>query len=236
MEYTDQQTKENSAVNYDAELNQRYEFEVAENGNRYDTAHILKPISDERYLAFVKSIELTESESEIAKRAKEASVKLWADLIVEVENISINENENLSEIIETDEKVKVINDFLAVAVIPAEKNAGERQGRRKEEVQTVKTEMFFSGLPVQQTHTLKATSDEWRKKFDQIQKNRFKQEKTKGLSRKAKIEYFPQDEAIANLYGEMQIETRGFENQNCPIRVKTAVIYDIFASRFDEKK
>ena len=73
-----------------------------------------------------------------------------------------------------------------------------------------------------------------------IQSKRFKEEKVGGsLKRKKSIRYVPQDEAIGQLYDEIAISVEGFprpDPMDVPLRFKTAVIHEMFASRLDPKK
>lgn len=227
------------AVFYDATAKQRFAFEVTENGEKFDTAHVLKPLSDERYLAFVGSVNgasLDVSEAEIEAQANKAACELWDDLIEEVEDFELEENQTLQTEIKSDEKREVILKFLAVAVVEPEKKAGGKRRSVSAETQVITTEMYFGDDPTSQKHTLAATTDEWRKKYRRIMAKRYKKEPTKGLSRPAKTKYIPQDKVIGELYEEMMIEASGFTNDTIPLRVKTTVLAFVFASRFDEKK
>ena len=176
MENTE--TQETRKTIYDANASQRFAFEVIENGEKFDSAHRLKPITDERYLGFVEAVDLTGDEAEVTKQANEAAIALWNDLIIEVENFELEENQEIKDAIASGQKIAIITKFLAVAVVEPEKKAGGVRKAVRADRQTITTEMYFDDEPVKQKHVLQATSDEWRKKYDRIKSRRFKQEKT----------------------------------------------------------
>ena len=232
MENENQKTE----AKYDAKANQRYEFEVSENGEKFDTAHIIKPLTEERYLEYLKSVKVEDGEAETVENVKQKSAELWDDLITEVEDFELKESETLQTAVAVDEKIEVVSNFLAVAIVKTEKKANRKRSSNQKEELAITSEAYFNGLPVQQSHKLKARSDEWQVKFDRIQRKRFKKEITEGLRREPKIEYVPQDEKIGELYDEMLIESTGFENNETPLRFKTAVIYEVFKSKFNSEK
>lgn len=240
-ETNDQSTKETSEtenkvkpVLFDARATQRIAFEVRQDNEKYDAAHNLKPLSDERYLEFVRAVDISATAEDVAAQTKTAAESLWTDLIGEVENFELSEGEELKDAIEFGEKSQVLSVFLACVAVEPDKTTGKRKSVKSDR-QTITTEMLFNGLPIAQTHVLQASSDEWRKKFDRIQRKRFKEEPTKGLRREPKFIYTSQDEAVGALYDEMLIESSGFAHDT-PLRAKTTVVYYAFASTFDAKK
>ncbi|MEO8650494.1 MAG: hypothetical protein ABI539_15130, partial [Acidobacteriota bacterium] len=72
---------------YDAAAKNRFEYEVKHDGFLYDVAHVFGPITDERYLQWSREMKVSGNEQEISEETREAAVRLWDDLIVEVENI-----------------------------------------------------------------------------------------------------------------------------------------------------
>ena len=129
---------------------------------------------------------------------------------------------------------------MAVAIVEPEGRKGGklRLGELQAE-QTIVTEVWFNGQVVQQQHVLKPKTLEWEKKFERIQKKRFREEKIKGLHRrKPTIEFIPQDDKIGELYDEMVIDALGFAATapgRVPLRFKTLVINYVFAPKLDQK-
>jgi hypothetical protein len=230
------ETATQAEVKYNANANQRYEYEVTQNGERFDTAHLFKPISDERYLQWMKSWDIkSTSDGEADEKYSEATSQLWDDLIIEVENIDLVEN--WKELIPLDEKLEAIANYLAVAISEkGEKNAGKRS-LAPSETELVITEAYFNQKVTSQKHFIKtANREEFRKKYHRIQQKRFKQEKIGGLRRQPKITVVPQDEKIGQLYDEMISSYEGFEENINPLRFKTTVIHSLFGSVLDAKK
>jgi hypothetical protein len=215
---------------YDAEATQRYTYEVEVDNEIFDTVHVFGPLSDTRYVQWITDFNVKSVKGEVTQDTEEASLKLWADLVT-VENVEDGAG------IEDDEKIKALGDFLAVvADSEAKKSTGMRPAKTGASQQRVTTSAYFDGKEAEQTHVLQPKDDEWKKKYDRIQKRRFKEEATKGLSRKPNVEFVSQDEAIGELYDEMFISAKGFRNGIVPLRFKTTVIHSIFESKINPKK
>jgi len=229
--------KEKQENIYDAGAPQRYEFEVTENGQKFDTAHIYAPLSDEQYIAFLKTIKITSDDKDHDDQESAAAIALWDSLVTEVENFDTEGREDWRALIDLSEKRDSLANFLAVAVIEPESVGGARRRSTVSETETVTTEAYFN-FPntAQQTHKLKKRSDEWRKKYDRIKAKEWKEEITKGLRRKPKFEYVSQHEALGALYDEMLIEASRFKDNIIPLRFKTTVLKYLFGSKLDEKK
>lgn len=223
---------------YDAKATQRQEFEVTENGAKYDTAHVYQPLDDPRYLEFVKSFKLKGDGKEINENETEAYTTLWDDLCTEVENFDAEGEENWKSLIDSSEKTESLINFLAVAVVEPETKSDGKRRAAAITTETIITEAFFNyPNTCQQTHVLKKKTDDWKKKYDHIKRKQWRQEATKGLRREPKIEYVPQNEAFGALYDEMFISSEGFKDNVTPLRFKTTVIHHIFGgSKLDEKK
>jgi hypothetical protein len=224
---------------YDAEARNRFEFTITgDDGLKYDTAHIYGPESDDRYMQWVREFNIKGNEDDIAEESREATVRLWDDLVVEVENIEYDPQSDWKSLIDHQEKIESLNSFHAVAIVEPEEIAqGKRVLGGNVETQVVFTECWFNGEAVQQKHVIKKKSFELEKKYSRIQAKRFKQQKIGGsLKRKTKIQYVPQDAAIGELYDEMFVSQEGFANGVIPLRFKTQVTHSIFASKLDPKK
>ncbi len=219
---------------YDAEAKNRFEYEV-EGGA--EIAHVFGPLSDERYMQWNRDFKLRGSdENNVNEESREASVKLYDDIIVEVENIDYPEGADWKALLDSKYKIEALNDLLAVAIFEPEKGDGTKLKLGTEnDTQTITTECWFNGEAVQQTHTLKKRSFELEKKYDRIQAKRAKVEQTRGLSRKPKVEYIPQDDKIGAMYDEMLVSATGFANDTIPLRFKVKVIHEIFGTKSKAK-
>ena len=222
---------------YNADTRNRFEFDVREGSKKYETAHVFEPLSDERYLKWLKEFKVKGNEDDVSEEAREASVRLWDDLIFKVEKIKYPEGADWKELIPPREKVEAVNAFLATAIAEdIETVQDERELGTEGHTQTIFTETFFNGEIATQTHVLRPSSLELEKKYSRIQGKRFKQEKIGGLRRKPKVEYIPQDEKIGELYDEMFVSQEGFTGGIVPLRFKTTVIHHLFAESLDQKK
>lgn len=227
------------AVLYDADARNRFGYNVIENGKKYKTAAIFEALTDERYLQWVREFKIRGNDDDVNEESREASIRLWDDIVSAVENIEVPEGEDFHDIIPYSEKIQGLNEFLAIAVFDPDEEAEDDGVRRPAAVrtQTVITEAFFNGQITRQTHVLKEKTLEWEKKYSRIQAKRFKQETTRGLRRKPKVEFVPQDAKIGEMYDEMVERTAGFAGR-VPLRFKTAVISHVFDATFEaeEKK
>lgn len=225
-------------MEYDANAQQRFEFEVTEGGVKYDTAHLYQPLSESRYIEFLHSIKAKGNEREAEENEIEVKTALWNDLVSDVENLDKGGLDNWKDLIDYGEKRESLEKYLSVAVVePETKSTGMRQ-LINNDVDVVTTEAFFN-FPnvVTQTHKLKKKNDDWRRKYSRIKQRVWKVEQTKGLRRDPKVEFVPQDEAFGGLYDEMKIEATGFKDNIIPLRFKVRVIHYIFDdSKLDEKK
>jgi hypothetical protein len=230
--------EEKPAPIYDADARNRFAFTVREGMEKYDTAHTFEPMSDERYVQWQREFKIKGNEDDVSEQAREASVKLWDDQIVQVENITFPDGTDFRQWISSGEKIEAINAFLAVAIADDVREAAEGRAFGAEN-KTIKvpTETFFNGEIATQLHEMRPVSLELEKKYSRIQGKRFKQEKIGGLrNRKAKIEFIPQDDKIGELYDEMFVSQTGFAQGKVPLRFKTTVIHHLFAEKLDQKK
>lgn len=221
---------------YNANVRNRFDFDVREGVKKYETAHVFEPLSDERYLKWLRDFHIKGNEDDVSEEAREASVSLWDDQIFKVEKIEYPEGAEWKTLIPSSEKIEAINAFLAVAI---GEDIEEVKGNRVlgvDQTQTILTETFFNGEVATQSHVLRASSLELEKKFSRIQAKRFKQEKVGGLRRKAKIEFVPQDEKLGELYDEMFVSQEGFADGKIPLRFKTTVLGHLFSEKLDQKK
>lgn len=230
---------------YNANANNRLAYTVTDStGEKFPTAHVFGSLDDARYLQWINEFNASfdpNSQDEVTEQSREASIRLWNDLIVEVENIDIEPGQDWKASIPESEKINAITDFLAVAI---SESGGTGQGKRKlgeTGTRTVYTEAFFNDInkPVRQKHVLRNTPGElteFEKKYNRIQSKRFKEEITTGLRRKPKLEFVPQDKAIGELYDQMFVSSEGFEDGFIPLRFKTVALGYIFAPTLDPKK
>jgi hypothetical protein len=222
---------------YDAEARNRFEFTARQGVLKYETAHVFEPLSDERYVTWLKDFNVRGNEDNVSEEAREASVKLWDDQIFQVEKIQYPEGADFRTLIPAQEKIEAINSFLAVAIgEDLQMVKGDRVLGSSAQTQTILTETFFNGDIVTQSHEMRLSNLELEKKYSRIQAKRFKQEPTRGLRRKPKIEFIPQDEKLGELYDEMFVSQEGFANGVIPLRFKTTVLHHLFGETLDQKK
>lgn len=240
--------KNASSKIYDANARNRFEYEVNHNGQKYDIAPVFGPLEDERYMQWVRDLKVKGSQGgDATDESREATVALWDDVILEVENVEYPEGAEWKSLIDSGTKLESMNDLLAVAIVEPEETVKSKLVLGKvDATHTVITEAWFNGEPVQQEHILKTKSFELEKKYERIMSKRIREEKTRGLHRrKAQIEYVPQDEKIGELYDEMCVSVSGFISsptettlgfgKAVPLRFKTLVINYIFAPKLDAK-
>lgn len=223
---------------YNPNTDQRFAFQVESEIGIFETAHKLKPLSEERYFEYVNSIEISEDENIVEDSVKKAFGDLWDDLIIEVENIDLENGQELKTAISLDEKIKGIETLLAVAVVQPENVKGVRKLVASEQ-KTIITEAYFNNTIAQQSHTLKAINDEWKRRFNRIRANQIEQTKKTSLDGDNKFKFIPQDIAFGELYDAMLLGVSGFEGDKVPLRFKTTVILSYFApkiSKIKEKK
>lgn len=223
-------------VIYDADARNRFEYEV-EGGS--EIAHVFGPLSDERYMQWNRDLKVRGNEDDVSEEAREASVKLYDDLIIEVENIEYPEGSDWKSLLDSQYKIDALNDLLAVAIVEAEPEKGGKLQLGTPEAaaqQTITTECYFNGAIVQQTHVLVKRTFEFEKKYDRIQAKRTKQQKIGGLRRRqANVEYVPQDDKLGGLYDEMFVSADGFANGRVPMRFKVLVMHNIFGPKSKAK-
>lgn len=225
------------AAVYDPDAKNRFEYKYKEDGFVYDIAFIFGPVSDERYLQWIREFKVSGNDDDVSEESREASCRLWDDLILEAENVEYEKGADWRSLIDNQEKIDSLNDLLAVAVVEAAEPAAGRRKLGGSTTQTVVTEAWVNGEAVQQRHELQKKSFELEKKYSRIQAKRFKQTTVGGaLKRKPKIEYVPQDEALGRLYDEMLVKAEGFADERIPLRFKTTVMHELFASKLDQKK
>src|SRR5207342_2893268 len=93
---------------------------------------------------------------EVSEEAREASVRLWDDLIDQVEKIKYPEGSDFRSLIPPGEKIEALNAYLAAAIgTDIERVDGDRELGSPDATQTVLTECFFNGEIATQKHELK---------------------------------------------------------------------------------
>lgn len=232
--------EETPATLYDANAENRFEFEVNDGSEIYDTAHVYQPCSDERFLQFVEDINARSAKGgeEVEVDDLEAGEKCWDDVIARVENIEVPEGVDFRTLISASEKNESLHQFLAVAVVTADKKSvGVRKlGDATTGEQCIVTEAWFNGQPLQQKHFLVKKTFELQKQFDRLQRKQTKQEKITGLyKRKPDYKFVPQTAKLGELYQKMVIRTEGFVGDVVPVRFQEKVINYIFAPKLDPK-
>lgn len=222
-------------VLFDAEARNRMPFEVREGTRTYETAHIFNPLSDERYMQWLRAFKMRGNEDALDEQSREATCALWDELIHEVENIAVSEGLDFREVIPDPEKLEAISAFVAVAIAADIERVTGSRCFTPDATQTVTTEAWVNGEIATQSHVLKRVSVEWQKKYSRIAAKRFKQERIGGLRRQPQLEYVPQDHKFGEMYDEMVVSNTGFAGR-VPLRFKTVVIEHLFGERLSQKK
>ena len=215
---------------YDAAAKNRFEFEIEQGGEKYDIAQVFKPLTDERYMKWLRDLNVSSKGDEVSENSRQATADLWDELIAGIENVDYPEGADFRDLIESSDKVRALNEFLAVAVVEPESDGTKklRLGEKATE-QTVRTECWFDGEVLTQTHVLAAKTFELEKEYDRIQQKTSRTERTRGLRGKPKVEYVPQDDRLGQLYDKMLVRSEGFAAGIVPLRFKTLVIGYVFA-------
>lgn len=234
------ETKETApaAALYRTEASQTFEYIVEQNSEEFETAHVFRGFTDQEYLAWIAGWDVkVKADGEADQKYSEATCKFWDAICESVKNIDCSESD-WKAYIPASEKLESIGNLLAVAIRTETASGVRKLGAS--DTQKVLTEAYFSGMKpenvVVQTHVLTLLNrEEFRKKYNRIQRKRFKQEKIGGLRKQPSVVVVPQDEAVGQLYDEMCLETTGFEGA-VPLRFKTTVIDHIFDSALNEKK
>ncbi len=226
---------EKAAPIYDAEAKNRFEFTAREGVEQYETAHVFKPLSDERYVKAIKAMRIRGNADDVTEESREALCSLWDDQIDVVENTQFPNESDFRKFIGSNEKLEGMRAFLAVAIAA---DIVEAKGPRilgdADRTQKVLTEAWVNNELAVQTHVLKASTFEWEKKYARIEQKQFKRETTRGLRRQPKIEYVPQDERYGELYDEMFVSQEGFANGVIPLRFKTLVVSHLFGEKLNQ--
>jgi hypothetical protein len=205
---------------YDPEARNRFEYEVRENGSIFEVGHVFGSLSDERYVQWQREFKIKgNDENDVDEQSLEASVRLWDDIIIEVENIDFEAGTDWKAFIPYSEKIDALNDYLAVAIADEtedQKAVTKRTIGPGQSSQTVITEAWTNGDVAKQKHVLVRATMELKKKYSRIQSKRFKQETIKGLHRRQpKVEFVPQDEKLGELYDEMKISEMDSPANGC---------------------
>lgn len=234
---TQKKADEKESVIYDADARNRFGYSVVDGDETFKTAQIFESLPDERYLQWLREFKIKGNDEQLDEQSREASVRLSTEIVVEVENVEVKDGEDWRVLLPYSERIEIINKFLAVSALAPEKVSDSKRTLAAHSTQTVITEAWFNGEVAQQTHVIKAKTLEWEKKYARIQSKRFKQEATRGLKGKPKVEFIPQDRKIGELYDEMLERSDGFASWT-PLRFKTAVMHFVFEAEFmaEEKK
>ena len=230
---------------YDATAHNKFPYSVINDGLEYDVAHVFGELTDERYIQWNKDLKVRGNADKVEQEAREASCKLWDDIIVAVEGVEF-EGDAWKDYVPYHEKVQAIGDLLAVSIKAEDRKAdGILKLGPKPTTNTITTEAFFNGEVLEQKHVMLPRSLEFEKKYEAIMAKRVRQQKVGGLSKKKPIaEYVPQDEKLGDLYDEMCFSTGGFQppmgtvpgtSTGVPLRFKVAVINYIFAPTLDAR-
>lgn len=209
---------------YDGAAQQRIPLEVIEGSERFETAHLMQPVTDARFLEFADAVDMTKDDIlEIRDDLSAATRELWKELVRSVENVDAGDGD-FRELIESDEIDQVMEAMMQVLVIPTAGSGVRKLGATV----TVKTTAFFGGRLLTQTHRLKRKTDELRKKYDQL----FQADD----AGKPKLTQSERILAKAKLYDEISTGTEGFAKGKVPVRFKSVVVDNYFRPAIDPKR
>lgn len=236
QEETQQNPTAPAQASYDARSENRFEYDIERDGLTYSVAHVFGPLTDDRYLQWLGDLNIRGEDEEISETAREASVKLWDELIVRLEGVEFDEGLNWKDYIPAGEKIAAINDLFAVAINTTQKKAAGklRLDPKADSNVVIRTEAYRNGEILIQTHTLRQPSFEDEKNYSRIQARRIRTEQTRGLRRKPKVEYVPQDARIGELYDSLVISSEGFTG-GIPLRFKTTVVHYLLGKELEVK-
>ena len=183
---------------YDAAAVQRIPFEVTVGSVRFETAHIINPITDEEQL------------DAIAERGddgpEEAMRKIWRDHVKSVENTTFDGD--FRDAIDESEIDSAILGYMFVGILKPQKvSTGVRD---LSGAVTIKTQASFNGKLLEQTHTLRRRTDELRKKYDAIWDD-------------ANTDPRERAKAMKSLYGQIMTKVEGFKGNRVPLRFMVRV-------------
>lgn len=208
---------------YDGSVRQRIAIEVEEGSEVFQTAHLIGPMTEARFIEFLDSADLSSDDMDVMlAELNDATRELWRGLKPELENIEVPANEDIRDLIPFEEIEQVMSAFLNVRVVP-HKSDGIRRLSAAAPV-TIETVALLNGRPLKQTHKLKRKTDELRKKYEHIYRTG---ENAPTQSERAL--------AKGKLYDEMKVEVTGFKGA-IPLRFKTIVIDHHFRPAIDAKK
>ncbi len=238
-EETQQNPTAPAQASYDARSENRFEYDIERDGLTYSVAHVFGPLTDERQLQWLNDLNIRGAgDEEISKTetSREATVKLWDDLIVRLEGVEFDEGLNWKDYIPASEKIAAINDLFAVAInTDTKKAAGKlRLDPKADSNVVIRTEAYRNGEILIQTHTLRQPTFEDEKNYSRIQARRIKMEQTRGLRRKPKVEYVPQDARIGEIYDSLVVSAEGFADE-IPLRFKTTVVHYLLGKQLEVK-
>ena len=224
-------------VLYDAAAHQRFPFSVKEDGVLVETAHVFKPLDDERHLAYISEFVKIRDGERVDKTLTELSVDLWRELIESIENLEVEPGADFRDIPDAEEEISpLLISYLTVIVKPPTVSDKRQRSPIKSDRQTIITQAYFNGEVCEQKHILQAKSDEWRKKYNRVQRSQYVEDKTKGKTNEPKLTFVPQNRAKAALYDEMLIEARGFADDVIPMRFKVVAVDAAFESSVVDAK
>lgn len=243
MENTTQIDEKKETI-FDPKAQNRFGYSVEEDGRRFDVAHIFAPVSDERYLQYLKEFNISGDEENVKEEGREASVRLWDDVILKMEGVE-TDGDDWKKYLPSAEKEAAVADLLAVAIgetdkpeTTSEADTQQAPGKRvlgPKTEQKVFTECLFHEEILRQCHVMQPVTLELEKKYARIAAKRFRREQVRGFRQKTTVTYVPQDKAFGELYDEMMISTVGFAGNEVPLRFKTTVVHHIFGNKIEPK-
>lgn len=225
-------------VLYDATAKQRFPFQIKEDGELIETAHIFKPVDDAKHLDYLREVVKVRDGERTDKTLTDLTVEFWREhLIDSIENLETEEGADFRDIPDSEEEITPLTvSYLTVVVKPATVAEKRKRSPIKSKSQTIITQAYFNGEVCEQKHILQK-GDEWKKKYNRIQRSQYVEDKNnKDENGEAKLKFVPAYEDKLSLYDEMMIETHGFANDIIPARFKLTAIDGAFGSPIVDAK
>lgn len=229
---------QNTTPEYDARARNTFTFEVHGLDETVEIGHVFGPLDDPRYVEYLNGLKIHGTRNDVRGRSEEEACRLWDDLVVDTVNITYPEGTDWRSLIDLQDKIRSLNEFLVVSVFRQPRvSGGALQLGDGSDSDTYVTECYFNGRIVRQEHVMPRAGFELQKKYDRIRRREVRQVEVRGLMKRndPEMRYEPQDEQMGALYDEMVISTTGFAGGVVPLRFKTAVVNAMFAAKVESK-
>src|SRR6266702_733545 len=105
--------KEKELIVYNTETKNRpRKYEIEQDGLNYDFIPVFDVLDDERYLKWLNEFNIKGTGDDVSEEAREASCKLWDDIVPEVDNLEFDPDEDWKSLVPPSAKIQSLNDYL----------------------------------------------------------------------------------------------------------------------------